>query len=218
MVADGKLKKKDVACDSVIYRGEDNSYYEKVGDHEPICIENDLPFDLPQGWTWTRIGTAFVINPRNDALDNTAASFVPMAAIDPDFTSTIHPERRPWKTIKRGFTHFADGDIVFSKISPCFENGKCFIASGLANGIGSGTTELFVLRPVDNSLERKYVFDYLSSRTFIHGATKTFMGTVGQQRVKREYVEQSLLPVPPKNEQIKICTTLSAFAQILCFE
>lgn len=57
MVADGKLKKKDVAGDSVIYRGDDNSYYEKVGNGEPVCVDDELPFALPDGWCWCRLGT-----------------------------------------------------------------------------------------------------------------------------------------------------------------
>ena len=57
MVADGRLKKKDVAKDSVIYRGDDNSHYEKVSDGKPICIDDELPFELPDGWEWTRLSS-----------------------------------------------------------------------------------------------------------------------------------------------------------------
>lgn len=143
------------------------------------------------------------------------ASFIPMASIESGYTGVIHPEVKPWSQIKKGFTHFADGDVVFSKISPCFENGKYFIGSNLINGIGAGTTELFVLRPINASLDPQYVYAYLRSRLFIKGATKTFMGTVGQQRVKREYVEQALLPVPPKIEQQRIIQAIELFLQAL---
>ena len=154
----------------------------------------------------------YSVNPKNDALDDVPASFVPMAAIEPDYANAIHPESRPWGSIKKGFTHFADGDIVFSKISPCFENGKYFLAQGLMNGIGAGTTELFVLRPFGSiHLDRRFVFSYLGSRTFVSGATRTFMGTVGQQRVKRGYVEESFVPIPPLEEQFRIANAVSAY-------
>ena len=50
----GKLKKKDLV-DSVIFKGDDNKYYEKIG-NETICIDEEIPFDIPQSWSWTRLG------------------------------------------------------------------------------------------------------------------------------------------------------------------
>ena len=142
-----------------------------------------------------------------------------MAAIEPNYVNVIHPENRPWGDIRKGFTHFADGDIVFSKISPCFENGKYFLAQGLTNGIGAGTTELFVLRSFGSiNLDRRFVFLYLGSKTFVSGATRTFMGTVGQQRVKRDYVEDSLVPIPPLDEQHRIAEAASAYITSLQVE
>lgn len=185
-----------------------NSYYEKNdlgGDIETLPI--DTPFKLPSSWAWVRLSNVFAINPKNNAPDDTMASFIPMASIETDYTGRIKSEVKPWSKIKKGFTHFANGDIVFSKISPCFENGKYFIASDLINGIGSGSTELFVLRPYSEVILREYAFLYLSSKMFITGATKTFMGTVGQQRVKRDYVEGVLLPVPPVKEQRRLVDT-----------
>ncbi|MEG1660831.1 MAG: restriction endonuclease subunit S, partial [Bacteroides sp.] len=190
----------------------------KISDGEPIFIEDELPFELPEGWCWARLASLYLINPRNDTADDTATSFIPMANIESGYTGVVRPEVRLWKQIKKGFTHFADGDIVFSKISPCFENGKYFIASNLVNGIGAGTTELFVLRPTGVCLESQYVYAYLRSKTFAKGGTETFMGTVGQQRVKRGYVEQAFLPVPPRNEQRRIANTVDFWLYALDFQ
>ncbi len=57
MVKEGKLKKKDIKNDSVIFVGEDNLHYEKFQDGTVKCIENEIPFELPKGWAWTRIST-----------------------------------------------------------------------------------------------------------------------------------------------------------------
>ncbi|MBQ9004809.1 MAG: hypothetical protein IJ092_00370, partial [Atopobiaceae bacterium] len=57
MVAEGTLKRRDVAKDSVIFMGDDSCHYEKVGDAEPVCVEAELPFGLPQGWEWARLGS-----------------------------------------------------------------------------------------------------------------------------------------------------------------
>ena len=55
MVKDGKLKKKDIKNDSVIFVGEDNLHYEKFADGSVKCIEDEIPFELPEGWAWCRV-------------------------------------------------------------------------------------------------------------------------------------------------------------------
>lgn len=55
MVKEGKLKPKDIKKDSVIFVGEDNLHYEKFADGSVKCIEDEIPFDLPEGWAWSRI-------------------------------------------------------------------------------------------------------------------------------------------------------------------
>ena len=60
LVAEGKLKKKDV-IDSTIFRGDDNKYYEQIGKNL-IDITGDIPFDIPSNWVWTRIGYLFAHN------------------------------------------------------------------------------------------------------------------------------------------------------------
>ena len=56
MVKDGKLKAKDIKNDTIIFVGEDNLHYEKFTDGSVKCIEDEIPFDLPDGWAWARLG------------------------------------------------------------------------------------------------------------------------------------------------------------------
>ncbi|MBP3267268.1 MAG: hypothetical protein J6M07_02940, partial [Ruminococcus sp.] len=56
MVKDGKLKAKDIKNDTVIFLGDDNLHYEKFPDGTVKCIEDEIPFELPEGWEWTRLG------------------------------------------------------------------------------------------------------------------------------------------------------------------
>ena len=56
MVKEGKLKAKDIKDDSIIFVGEDNLHYEKFANGTVKCIEDEIPFELPSGWGWTRIG------------------------------------------------------------------------------------------------------------------------------------------------------------------
>lgn len=61
MVKDGKLKAKDIKNDTIIFVSEDNLHYEKFADGSVKCIEDEIPFDLPDGWAWAKINTiAFV--------------------------------------------------------------------------------------------------------------------------------------------------------------
>ena len=217
MVECGKLKPKDVKGDTVIFTGSDGLRYEKPADgkSEAKCIEGEIPFEIPAGWSWCRLLAPVALDPKNDVDDETPASFLPMAAIEEGFRNRYHPEVRRWKEIKKGFTQFADGDVVFAKISPCFENGKYFIASCLENGVGAGTTELYVLRSPSKGLYRKYLFYFLASNYFTGDAKKTFMGSVGQQRIKKDYLERMLLPVPPLAEQRRIVERIEEVFNLL---
>ena len=62
MVKDGRLKAKDIKNDTVIFLGDDNLHYEKFPDGTVKCIEDEIPFELPEGWEWTRLGFAFSHN------------------------------------------------------------------------------------------------------------------------------------------------------------
>ena len=201
---EGKLKKKDLV-DSVIFKGEDNKYYEKVGS-EINCIDDEIPFEIPSNWQWVRLGKVTIVNPRNTISDEMSVGFIPMTNISPGYGNSIECEQRYWKDVKSGFTHIAEGDVAFAKITPCFQNRKSFIAANLPNGFAAGTTELNVLRPYDNTIDTRYLLWFLKSEDFISEAK--FKGTAGQQRVVTDYVLNRLFPLPPVKEQIRISNHL----------
>ena len=201
---DGKLKKKDLV-DSVIFKGDDNKYYEKVGS-EINYIDDEIPFEIPSNWQWVRLGKVTIVNPRNTISDEMSVGFIPMTNISPGYGNSIECEQRYWKDVKSGFTHIADGDVAFAKITPCFQNRKSFIAANLPNGFAAGTTELNVLRPYDNTIDTRYLLWFLKSEYFISEAK--FKGTAGQQRVVTDYVLNRLFPLPPVKEQIRISNHL----------
>ena len=201
LVKEKKIKKDK--NESIIYRGEDNSYYEKfLATGVVKCIDEEIPFEIPSSWEWTRISSIFQLNPRVEANDNMLAAFIPMEAISAVYGSDYHYYERKWKEIKSGFTQFADGDIAFAKITPCFQNRKSAVFSNLPNGIGAGTTELKVLRPYGETINRFYTLYFLESPYFIDEAT--FKGTANQQRIVVGYLENKLFPLPPIEEQRRI--------------
>ena len=200
LVKEGKLKKKDVIV-STIFRGDDNKYFEKKG-KETVCIDEEIPFEIPDTWVWVRLSNVVQVNPKNDVPDNTLAAFIPMERIDATYLSSFTYSERKWGDIKSGFMHFADGDVAFAKITPCFQNRKSMILKGLPNGVGAGTTELKVLRPYEETIDREYLLFFLESSYFVEEAT--FKGTANQQRIISGYMENKLFPLPPLSEQRRI--------------
>ena len=200
LVKEGKLKKSALAS-SVIFRGDDNKYYEKIG-KKCVDITEEIPFPIPAKWQWVRIRDVFQLNPKNEADDETLAAFIPMEKISAGYKSDFTFDLVKWGNIKKGFTHFANGDVAFAKITPCFQNRKSAIFHDLPNGIGSGTTELKVLRPYGNTIDRWYLLYFLESPYFIDEAT--FKGTANQQRIVVGYLEDKLFPLPTQKEQQRI--------------
>lgn len=200
LVKEGKLK-KSALNDSVIFRGDDNKYYEQVG-KKCLNITDEIPFVIPETWQWVRIRDVFQLNPKNEAEDEKLVAFIPMEKISAGYKSDFTFDTAKWGTIKKGFTHFANGDVAFAKITPCFQNRKSAIFHDLPNGIGAGTTELKVLRPYGNTIDRWYLLYFLESPYFIDEAT--FKGTANQQRIVVGYLEDKLFPLPTQKEQQRI--------------
>ena len=180
-----------------------SSYYEKIlATGEVKCIDEEIPFEIPKGWEWCRVSSLFQINPKVVAEDNTSAAFIPMEAISAGYGSEYRYYEKKWGEIKSGYTAFADNDIAFAKITPCFQNRKSAIFEGLPNGIGAGTTELKILRTYGETINRWFVLYFLESPYFIDEAT--FKGTANQQRIIVGYLENKLFPLPPLAEQERI--------------
>lgn len=174
---------------------------------------DDIPFDIPETWAWTTISNIFTINPKVNGGDNDNAAFVPMEKIDAGYSSSFTYEVRSWKDIKSSYTNFADGDVAFAKITPCFQNRKSVIFSNLPNGIGAGTTELKVLRQYGESIDRKYLLYFLKSPYFINEAK--FKGTANQQRIVVGYLENKYFPLPPLAEQHRIVEKIEEYLSII---
>jgi type I restriction enzyme S subunit len=167
-------------------------------------VERKPASELPENWEWTSLAEVALVNPRNAAEDSLTVSFVPMTLIGARFDSAHAQEQRLWSEVKQGFTHFAEGDIGVAKITPCFENSKACVFSNLTNGLGAGTTELHVVRPIKGTLDPRYVLAYLKSPQFLHIGEAKMTGTAGQKRLPKEFVEENPFPLPPLAEQARI--------------
>ena len=178
----------------------------KIKKSKPLAEITDYekPFELPKGWEWTTLISITLINPRNNVEDDLPASFVPMTLIGTGFNSLHDQETRLWKEIKQGFTHFSEGDVGVAKITPCFENSKACVFSGLINQVGAGTTELHIIRPINMTLSPRYILAYVKSPQFLLIGESKMTGTAGQKRLPKDFVESNPFPLPPLAEQHRI--------------
>lgn len=174
----------------------------------PPIPEEERPYELPSGWDWVRLGNVAQFNPRNKADDELLAGFIPMTLINDGFTNKHTFETRKWGEIKSGYTHFANNDVIFAKITPCFENRKSTIIKGLPNGIGSGTTEVITLRSYGETILPGYFLALINSPDFINNGKLTYLGTAGQQRVNAEFLKNYVFALPPLAEQERIVAKL----------
>ncbi len=164
--------------------------------------EPEPPFEIPTEWRWACLEDLGTTRVRNDVEDSTRVSFVPMALISSTYGVAAQSEERTWSEIKKGFTHFADGDVVMAKITPCFENAKSAVMRNLVNGVGAGTTELHVFRRGTDLVLPEFVLLYVKTRGFITRGEPRMTGSAGQKRVPREYFATSPFPLPPLAERI----------------
>jgi type I restriction enzyme S subunit len=163
-------------------------------------------------WPRRKLGEVCELNPSRPAGFSRSAdaptTFVPMPAVD-DRTGTIAwPEVRPYGKVKKGYTYFGEGDVLFAKITPCMQNGKHAIARGLTEGIGFGSTEFHVLR-AGPGVTPEWIRFYIRQPWLLREATRHFTGAVGQQRVPEEFLAGLELPLPSLPEQKRIAGILN---------
>lgn len=155
------------------------------------------------------LGDICKINPSMDAglAFDLQCSFVPMEYVDDSFGIITRQVNRTVEEVKTGYTFFKDGDVLFAKITPCMENGKCAIARKLINGIGFGSTEFHVIRP-DASLIPEWVFYFIRQAWVREYAERRMTGSAGQKRVPVNVIEELEIPRPSLPEQKRLAAIL----------
>ena len=176
------------------------------------CDEKES-LTLPTSWQLCSVKDVFQINPKTNASDSLDAAFVPMSSIEDQYNNKFVFETKKWGVIKRGYTHFQDGDIAVAKISPCLENRKSVVLKDMPNGIGAGTTELNVFR--SEIVNPVYGLFFFKSNLFISRCVGTFNGVVGQQRVATKIIEDIDFPLPPLSEQKRIVAKIEELFGVL---
>ena len=174
---------------------------EQVG---PAPKPEEVPFELPSKWKWVQLSAVSQYNPSVRADDELEVSFVPLEDLSFGFeTELCFNQNKPWSQVKKGYKRFKDGDVIFAKIHPSFQNRKSGLVTNAYNGMGCGSTEFCVYRCAPQLLN-KYLLWFFKTDYFINFGKRTFKGTVGQQRVNLDVINSMYIPLPPLEEQRRI--------------
>jgi len=156
------------------------------------------------------LGTIAQINPGLNTSSGHAdedVDFLPMSAVEAASSTAMATETRPLSEVRKGYTSFADGDVLLAKITPCFENGK--IAQVRTNcRFGFGSTEFHVLRANAAKLDARYLVHFLRRDQVRIDGERKMTGSAGQRRVPKHFLESLSIPLPPTTEQRRIAAIL----------
>lgn len=161
---------------------------------------------VPVGWTNSKIKYCAIFSPScntSHLTEDSIVTFTPMECIKNGY---FENREVVFASTNSSYTQYQEGDIVFAKVTPCFENGNIAIMQGLSFEFGFGSSELFVLRP--KSINTKFLFYYLQNDIFKQYACATMTGTGGLKRVSPSFVRNFPIFLPSDSEQADIAEYL----------
>lgn len=165
---------------------------------------------IPEEWKIGTLENIAEINPKTNVSrfeENTTVTFLPMQNVREN-GKILKYETRKYNDVKKGYTCFAEKDVLFAKITPCMENGKGALATNLENKVGFGSTEYHVLRSKQNG-SPEFTFYLTKWEKFRKEAEKYMTGSAGQRRVSKNIFFSYKIPIPTLPEQQKIASILS---------
>ena len=211
MVKDGKLKPKDIKNDTVIFKADDNLHYEKFSDGTVKCIEDEIPFELPEGWEWTRLGC--ITDVIQYGLSNSAESTgdyrllritdIQNGCVNWDtvpFTSTDEPEK---------YLLHKD-DIVFARTGATV--GKSFLITDLP--YASVYASYLIRIRLINGISANYIYHFFNSYCYWEQVTDKAVG-VGQPNCNGTALRELFIPLPSQAEQNRIVPVADKLLKIV---
>ena len=201
MVKDGKLKAKDIKNDTIIFVGEDNLHYEKFADGSVKCIEDEIPFDLPDGWAWERIGNVSTIarggspRPIEDFLTDDAdgINWIKIGDTEKDGKYILHTKEKI-KPVGLSKTRYVrSGDFLLT-------NSMSFGRPYILKTDGCIHDGWLVIGNIDTVFNQDYLYYALSSG-FMYTTLSLLAAGSTVKNLKSDTVRSVLFPIPPLGEQ-----------------
>ena len=210
LIKQGKIKRDKK--ESVIFKGDDNSYYEKIG-NKTENIDDQIPFDLPQGWIWCRGYSCFdgmeSTKPHGDFFD-----YIDIDAIDNQNHCIKEAKHLPvTKAPSRASRAVKNGSVLFSLVRPYLEN-IALVDEKYCNCIAS--TGFYICNS-NGMLSPKFMYFLMISGYVVTGLNR-FMKGDNSPSICKDNIENWLYPVPPIKEQevvsLKLKSILSTIKNI----
>ena len=196
LVKEGKLK-KSALNDSVIFRGDDNKYYEQVG-KSVADISEQMPFDIPETWSWSRGKSIFLPmeseKPKNDFvyIDVDAVNNKKYIIDNPKHITTENAPSRASRKLH-------ENDVLFSMVRPYLKN-IALVTNEYKNAIAS--TGFYVITPCIGIYPQYLYWMMLSS--YVVDGLNMFMKGDNSPSINNCHIEEYLYPIPPESEQQRI--------------
>ena len=200
LVKEGKIKKDK--NESVIYRGEDNSHYEKFSDGRVVCIEDEIPFEVPAGWEWARMSSLSSVIHYGFTASAGLSGNAKLLRITDIQDGKVQWDDVPFCEIdKKGLCNYQleNDDIVIARTGGTV--GKSFVISNISV-VAVFASYLIRIKPVPG-LYIPYIATYLESPCYWRQLTDATSGT-GQPNVNGQSLSNLLVPIPPFDEQMRI--------------
>ena len=207
LIKQGKIKRDKK--ESIIFRGDDNSYYEKIGD-DIENIDTEIPFNLPDNWIWCRGCSCFsgmeTTKPQVEFFD-----YIDIDSIDNRLHCIKKTKRIPViEAPSRASRAINSGSVLFSLVRPYLEN-IALIEEIHSHSIAS--TGFYVCNS-NGLLLPDYMFYLMISKYVVDGLNQYMKGD-NSPSISRNDIENWLYPIPPIDEQRRICYILkTTFATI----
>lgn len=150
------------------------------------------------------------VNPKTDCsmlTDETEVSFVPMPNVQ-EKNNVVEYNLVPYSKVKKGFTVFQKGDMIWAKITPCMQNGKSCIVDEMPTEVGFGSTEFHVVRKRTNDVYMPFIWSIFSNENVLKAAQAVFSGSAGQQRVSSSFIENFPCVIPNYDMQVTLASAL----------
>ena len=202
LIKEGKIKKEKNP--SYIFRGEDNLPYEKVGKNEPVCIADEVPFEIPESWEWARVeNITRLYNGRAFKPTDWTENGLPIVRIQ-NLNDPSAPFNRYDKSVEDDY-HLLGGELLFAWSGT---PGTSFGAHIWRNEEAVLNQHIFRLEFNEECLYKPYFMHALNER--VGSLIKAAHGSAGLQHVTRGVFEATFIPIPPYEEQIRIVEKINA--------
>lgn len=208
MVKDGKLKAKDIKGDSVIFKGEDNLHYEKMSDGTVKCIEEEIPFEVPDSWVWARLGTICLPLQYGTSKKSDKIGKTPVIRMGNIQGGEIEYDDLAYSSDAEDLEKYSlkANDLLFNRTNSPEWVGKTAIYRGNIPAIFAG----YLIRIVPVLLNPLFLNQVMNSGYEREYCVRVKTDGVNQSNVNAQKIACFLIPVPPENEQRMIAVAITS--------